>query len=153
MRVLLRLISFYRTRRRRKSYWLEKWVPMATVAIFAGVISFFEQKRKKKERKKVEKKLDIRTDRWITQLHGENRTRSVCLLVVSMNILFDVMLQTNVRVETRIDKRFVKMGQIMDNSKRLLSRHVIHMYIVFCVLAWNFKIRNVNNMRTIRKNI
>lgn len=108
---------------------------MVTVAIFAGVISFFEQKRKKKEKKKVEKKLDIRTDRWITQLHGENRTRSLCLLVVSMNILFDVMLQTNVRVETRIDKRFVKMGQIMDNSKRLLSRHVIYIYIVFCVLA------------------
>lgn len=102
---------------------------MATVAIFAGVISFFEQERtKKKEKEKVEKKLDIRTDRWITQLHGENRTRSVCLLVVSMNILFDVMLQTNVRVETRIDKRFVKMGQIMDNSKRLLSRHAIYIY-------------------------
>lgn len=83
-------------------------------------------KKRKKEKEKVEKKLDIRTDRWITQLHGENRTRSVCLLVVSMNILFDVMLQTNVRVETRIDKRFVKMGQIMDNSKRLLSRHVIY---------------------------
>lgn len=131
MRVLLQLISSYRTRRRRKRYWLEKWAPMATVAIFAGVISFFERKERKKrekEKKKVEKKLDIRTDRWITQLHGENRTRSVCLLVVSMNILFDVMLQTNVRVETRIDKRFVKMGQIMDNSKRLLSRHVIYIY-------------------------
>ena len=51
------------------------------------------------EKKEEETEADMGTDRWIIQLRGENRTRAVCLLVVSMNILFGVTLQANVRIE------------------------------------------------------
>lgn len=54
---------------------------------------------KMNEKKEEETEADMGTDRWIIQLRGENRTRAVCLLVVSMNILFGVTLQANVRIE------------------------------------------------------
>lgn len=75
------------------------------------------------KKRHVKEEADIRPDSWITQLRGENRTRTVCLLVVSMNILFGVTLQGDARVETRIDKCFVKLGRITGNSKRLLNRY------------------------------
>ena len=84
-----------------------------------------EKKEKKNKRKEEETQADMRTDRWIIQLRGENRTCAVCLLVVSVNIFFGVTLQANVRIETRIDKCFVKLERIMESWKRSLNQYQV----------------------------